>query len=81
MPEKYKVDEETLKLTTKCPHNFACLSDLRKFLCVAETPSGDSVYIQCDGDQESCLYCESFDDIKRMCTCPTRLELYIRYGA
>ena len=78
--KKYEVSKETLKLTNKCPDNFKCLSGTLTPLCVAKISSNGAPYIQCVDDEESCVYCESFDDIVRMCTCPTRLELYVRHG-
>ena len=78
--KKYKVNEETLKQTTRCKKNFACLFGDCEFLCETKIPNGTSVYFKCSEGEMSCPYCKSFGKIKKMCTCPTRAELYIRYG-
>jgi hypothetical protein len=78
--KKYKVSEETLKQTTKCPYDFGCLYGTYKDLCTGKLPSGNTVYIKCKHTRLSCEYCRSFDKVIGMCTCPTRMELYARYG-
>jgi hypothetical protein len=78
--KKYEVNEETLKRTDKCEKSFACLSGDLTSLCVTKITSDNTTYFKCTEDAESCVYCKSFLNLEKMCACPTRLELYIRYG-
>jgi hypothetical protein len=75
----YTVPEEILKHTAKCKKGHACVNN-GSGLCQIDLPTETSVYVKCKVDNPPCDYRVSFGDIKRMCTCPTRLELYIRYG-
>ena len=76
---KYKVPDEIVEQTKKCKKDYECLSGSVD-LCPINLPKDTSVYVKCKNNQQPCDYCISVGSIECMCTCPTRLELYKRYG-
>jgi hypothetical protein len=89
MPEKkYEVSEETLKQTTKCENNLACLSDNPSNLCrVLRTVGTQLIIVGCNKSRcKYCAYCALFNPAEPpvisegFCMCTVRKELYERYG-
>ncbi|MBW2265828.1 MAG: hypothetical protein JRD47_06930 [Deltaproteobacteria bacterium] len=83
----YEVDEEILKLATKCGRNFKCLSDESPDICGVLRAVGTQLIItNCTEHCAMCPYCLSFNPVESpaatesFCTCPVRIELYKRYG-
>jgi hypothetical protein len=74
----YKVSEQTLGGTTRCPFDFVCLDDPASQVCpVLRAIAGDGVFV--DSRREcTCPYVVSFG-YGHVCTCATRVELYERY--
>jgi hypothetical protein len=75
----FKVNAETLKQTTKCEKDHKCLSD-NPNLCPIGPPTANSTYVKCNDGNQPCDYSVPFLGIGRVCTCPTRLEIYARYN-
>jgi hypothetical protein len=89
MPEKkYEVSEETLRQTTKCEKNFACLADNPSNLCrVLRTVGTQLIIVGCNKSRcKYCAYCALFNAAEPpvisegFCMCTVRKELYERYG-
>ena len=75
---QFKISDETLKRTIKCKKNYSCLSGKRKDVCeVAEYVHKNLHYLQCGA--EDCIYRTPLDAVY-ICACPTRKEIYDRYG-
>ena len=73
-----KVDDSTIKETTRCKKSFSCLPEKRKELCRVTHKVEDKVYfVECQ-DTESCSYRLSFGN-SFMCTCPVRKVIYDKY--
>ena len=75
---KFDIDTDVLSQTTECTRDFACLSGNTQ-LCQVENCVNNKVhFIQCNHDTK-CNYQISFG-YSYICTCPTRKEIYNRYG-
>ena len=72
-----KIDEDTLKSTTKCEKNFSCLKD-QNGLCKVEYYIPDIVYFAKCNEHISCRYKKGYGN-SFFCSCPTRKEIYIKY--
>jgi len=73
-----KISDDTLKKTTKCNKDFACLSSKTCDVCKVTHSLGPEVkFIDCK-EQRVCPYCLPFGD-GFMCTCPVRLELHNKH--
>lgn len=74
------IDDDILKRTTKCYKIFDCLSVRLHDMCEVERFLGSNGVLQIQlKNGNSCGYYVRLDDLD-FCTCPTRLELYKRYG-
>jgi hypothetical protein len=75
---RIEIDTNILSQTTECGRDFACLADTGK-LCRVENCVNNKVhFIECRDDAK-CNYQISFG-YSYICTCPTRKEIYNRYG-
>jgi len=75
----YVVDEETIKGTTKCLWNFACLGDTGFKPCeVCAAAGGEVLFVACP-KEDACSYRLPFGN-SWICTCPVRKELHVKYG-
>jgi hypothetical protein len=75
----YKIPDEILKQTTRCPKNFGCLSCEVDHMCQVESLSKSVPILFVDKVQDRfCSYCGQFRD-SWLCSCPVRVELYNRY--
>jgi len=75
----YQISEETRNKTTRCIHNFTCLTDKGFNLCSLDTKfMGDLYFVKTEMPKDNCNYCISFGNVF-ICSCPTRHELYERY--
>ncbi len=74
---KFEIDEAILKKTDKCEKGFSCLDggDICKADFLSE-PDGP-LFIECV-EPKPCSY-KGFDSSK-VCACPTRKEIYVKYG-
>jgi len=74
-----RISEEVLKKTTECKKNFSCLSDKKRDWCEAESSPGyDTLFVKVKRGN-SCKYLIPYVD-SFLCICPTRNEIYKRYG-
>ena len=77
---KYIISEEILN-RTKCEYNFFCLSGKIPPYCMAVAAyDEDKVLTPCAQDYPNCQYCMPFGKLGGYCQCPTRVELFKRYG-
>jgi hypothetical protein len=74
----FSVDKETLEKTTKCEKK-GCLYDETIMCRVERAIKTDLLFVQADPLKCSCNYCVTFGD-SFMCLCPTRQEIYLKYG-
>lgn len=85
----FNVSDEIRKQTTQCQSDFICLTYLNKGetpMCDNDNPmcpvesfiEGDGVFVK-NKDPNTCLYMMSFG-YGYICNCPTRCEIYRRYG-
>ncbi len=73
------IDKEILKSTTKCEKDFSCLRDKKHIFCKVEFCINDEVhFIKCL-NEEYCTYKMSFGE-SFICNCPTRKEIFNKYG-
>ncbi len=74
-----KIDKEILEKTSYCKSNFVCLNDDKHNYCKVKKMVADEFpFMEC---LES-IYCPYKMDFKfaDICTCPTRKELFNKYG-
>jgi len=74
-----EVSEETIKKTSGCKKNFACLNGNRECFCAVEGTSGYNVLFVNPESNRDCDYCTPFGK-SFLCHCPTRNEIYNLYG-
>ncbi len=73
-----KIKQETIKKTTKCKKNFACLSTHNQVCCKVEYRiNGSVLFIYCT-NKEHCNYKMILGN-NHICNCPTRKEIFNRY--
>jgi hypothetical protein len=66
---------------TYCPYDFYCLSgNLEKICKPLNSDWAKIVITNCPERAAQCDYCRPFKGDEGICICPTRLELYGRYG-
>jgi hypothetical protein len=76
---KYELQGETLAGSTKCSRYFDCLLEGKCAQCEIERlVAGIGAYIK-NSDPQPCPYKLDIGTAL-ICTCPTRIELYERYG-
>jgi hypothetical protein len=76
---KRQVSEESINATTLCDKGFSCLERDMDDLCkIGIRFNGDALVIKCQ-DKISCPYRISKDSDK-LCSCPTRRELFDKYS-
>ena len=76
-----QISDETLAQTTRCPHNFQCLTADTKDMCKIESHiQGNVLHIK-KCVHVHCPYKKTFgySYIVETCTCPTRCEIYKHY--
>ena len=76
----FMVSKKVLDTTTKCANRFACLKGHDYPLCEVVCQLAPKLLETFCVKREACVYCDPFDPIEGFCTCPTRIELYLRYG-
>lgn len=75
-----EISEDVIKCTTKCDKGMPCLSDKDYDLCkVVQSTRDNIIFIKCL-EQRSCSYKTSFGFSSSICNCPTRKEIYKKYG-
>ncbi len=73
------VSDAAKLLSRQCPRNFACLeSNGRDVPKITNCVEGKIHFVDCKAGQ-TCLYAMEFGE-GRICLCPTRIELYRKYG-
>lgn len=73
------ISEKTLRGTTRCPFDFACLKDPAGQVCpVKRVIAGDGVFVE-SKREDTCPYVVAFG-YGHVCTCATRVELHTRYN-
>ena len=75
-----KISERTKKLTTKCPFNFACMTNHKWDTCSSKRALPETfLVIKTKKNSDSCPYVFSFSN-SYYCHCPTRFEIYQRHN-
>ena len=79
MDKRFEIHEEILKDTKECSKDFSCLSSEEKDICkIGKGINGEVYFLECK-DAGSCNYKKTFKDCY-LCSCPTRKEIYNKYG-
>jgi hypothetical protein len=74
-----KISVRTRQLTKRCPRSFGCLDDETIEMCTIENCiEGNGCFLK-TLKFEGCTYQMSFG-YSKVCNCPTRFELYKKYG-
>ena len=73
-----KIDDGVLQKTTKCKHDFSCLSENKKCLCDVVDSIGEDIVEIKEKPTNPCNYLISLKN-SHYCHCPTRNEIYNRY--
>ena len=74
-----KIYKVILQNTTNCENGFSCLNGGREKICKVESVVSDKVlFVKCL-HTDNCYYKLSFGQ-EIICTCPTRKEIYNKYG-
>ncbi len=75
----FEIDKAILA-RTKCGSNFICLTGRQCPGCeVLGAGKGDFIFIKPKKDTLKCHYMTTYDDAY-ICQCPTRNEIYRKYG-
>jgi len=75
----YTISKETIARTQNCKKGFSCLKGQREDLCLVEyCAHGALHFIKCM-NEGTCPYQGAFGD-GFICNCPTRKDLYNKYG-
>ncbi len=76
----FEISKEILD-RTKCDNDFVCLSEKQCPRCKVQFTAGAS-YIMVEPNSASmgCSYAKPFGIASFVCTCPTRNEIYRKYG-
>ena len=74
----FKVDDSTIKKTTKCEKNYSCMSKKRKELCKVTYTIMDAVHFVKCHNTEHCDYLLPYGHAF-YCSCPIRKEIFHRY--
>lgn len=75
---KIHIDQSVQEETTKCSHNFSCLSTGKcgdRDMCEVEYADGKNMLVLKSKEAASCPYRMSFGTVL-MCTCPTHFDIH-----
>ena len=76
---KIEINPKIIEITTKCTKNFDCLTDAQNIYCKVNECIQDEVhFVECRY-RDYCTYRMTFGD-SFICQCPTRKEIYNKYG-
>jgi len=81
--DNIEIPQDILKKTTKCNIKFSCLSSDSTELCKVGKINGPDHLFIISQKKQLCpykTYKTQFGMSYFICSCPTRLELYIRHG-
>jgi len=76
------VPDDVVQETTKCPHEFSCLSTGQcghADKCEVQSADGKNVLFLASEEQRACPYRIPFGR-GQLCTCPTRYFIYKQHG-
>lgn len=74
-----EIDRNIIAQTLRCEKNFDCLNNYKHVYCKVENCVNNSVhFIKCL-DNNYCTYKMPFGN-SFICTCPTRKEIFHKYG-
>ena len=77
---KTDIDEIITTGTTHCEREFACLQNDANICCKVKQYFGNRyLFINCL-DSKYCSYKTTFEFSSTRCVCPTRIEIYKKYG-
>lgn len=74
-----QIDSETIRVTIECKKSFSCLAGDKNNICrIGDCVDGNVRFIKC-ADSKKCSYQVPYGS-NRLCSCPTRKEIYSLYG-
>ena len=74
-----EIDKLIIAETVRCEKDFACLSEKTHVYCKVENCINKKIHFIERKDLFQCRYVMCFGDCY-ICTCPTRKEIYNKYG-
>jgi len=74
-----EIDKKIIANTLDCHKNFDCLNTEKHVLCEVENCINEKVYFIKYLGKSLCRYKMSFGD-SSLCNCPTRKEIFNKYG-
>jgi hypothetical protein len=74
-----QISKDILKETIKCKKTFSCLSD-QNDICEMKSGNPQEVFFIKYPKDKGCGYEYSYGYSDHICTCPTRQEIFRRYG-
>ncbi len=78
MLETIEISKDILEKTNWCTKGFSCLTSNPENICkIKYSISEDMKFVECK--ESPCSYDLSFED-SYICKCPTRNEIYNKYG-
>jgi hypothetical protein len=75
----YDISKEIIEQTNKCPREFKCLTGEKKDLCRVQKHTRRDELMLVPINQCFCPYIMS-SGRSYICKCPTRMEIYQRFG-
>ena len=74
-----EINPDTIKATTQCSHDFACLKGDKHSMCkIEECVNKKVIFVKYKGYTQ-CAYRMPFAD-STICNCPVRKEIFNKYG-
>ena len=74
-----EIDKAILEQTTKCEKNFKCLDNPKDICCKVEEVIENKLAFTACLSYMSCSYKSTFG-YSDVCNCPTRIEIFRKYG-
>lgn len=75
------IDEKTLTKTTLCECKLKCLQNDLNSCCNVDNNNNNelTIFLKCFGSKY-CIYKNSIGFSSFICKCPTRMEIFTKYG-
>ena len=74
-----EIEKEILDKTLHCNKDFDCIKNNNICCTVIRSVDKEVLFVEC-GDKNSCNYRMTFGHSNYICTCPTRKEIFKKYG-
>ena len=75
-----EIEKEILDKTVHCKKDFDCIKNNNICCTVTRCVDKEVHFVECSQENNSCEYRMTFGFATYICTCPTRKEIYKKYG-